>query len=201
MTSVSVTPGALPEGMALVETFDGRWFPAFAPDALAPQWAPLIEGALDIPPACDSLHAPGEGYQQREEAIEVCWAWHEAAMLPFEWERLAARIEVYPERTPWYLDEIARMKEHGRPVRTYGTSAFATVTTTPQEAHEVITARGATPDDAIETLYQRVYEWHCQQHACYQRASEHIPIRTGPSAQEQPCMYGPVSMDRSGRKS
>ena len=171
MTTVSVTPGALPEGMALVETFDGRWFPAFAPDAPTPGFASLIDGPLSIPPALDSFHDPGTGYQQREEALAVCWAWHEAALLPLEWEGLAARIEVYPERTAWYLDEIARMMENGRPVRMYGTYAFATVTTTPQEANEVITARGTTPDEAIETLYQRVYEWHCQQHTCYQCAS------------------------------
>ena len=182
---------ALPEGMALVETFDGRWFPAFAPPGENPlRWVHLIGGPPGIPPALDLN--PSRGYQVREEARGACWAWHEAAMLPLEWERLVAHIEVYPERTAWYLDEIARMTEHGRPVGMYGTYAFATVTTTPQEAHEVITARGATPDEAIETLYQRVYEWHCQQHACYQRASEHIPIRTGPSAQAQPCTYGPV---------
>src|SRR5215831_18610799 len=113
----------LPQGMALVETFDGRWFPAFAPPRENPlRWVHLMGGPPDIPPALDL--DPSEGYQSREEAIGACWAWHEAARLPFEWERLAAHTEVYPERTAWYLDEIAQLIGNGRPARVYRTYAY-----------------------------------------------------------------------------
>lgn len=153
---------ALPEGMALLETFDGRWFPAFVPPGEKPlRWVHLIGGLLDIPPALDL--DPSEGYQVREEAIGACWAWHEAAILPLEWERLAAHIEVYPERTAWYLDEIAHLIGNGRPAQVSRTYAYAMVTTVLPQESEVVTARGATPDEVIETLYQRVYEWYCQQ--------------------------------------
>ena len=153
----------LPAGMALVETFDGRWFPAFAPDKENPlQWVRLIDGLPDIPPALD--HDPEAGYPLREKAIAACWAWHEAAILPFEWQALAGQIEVYPERTAWYLDEIARLTGNERSVWRSGTFAFAVVNTAqPSEQETIITAHGANPDEAIENLYQRVYEWACQQ--------------------------------------
>jgi len=46
---------------------------------------------------------------------------------------------------------------------------------------QVIAAKGSTPDEAIETLYQRVYEWSwkLQTTTC---AREQLSIRTGSSA-------------------
>jgi hypothetical protein len=36
---------ALPEGMALVETADGRWFPAFAPLSETYDWVYILKGS------------------------------------------------------------------------------------------------------------------------------------------------------------
>ena len=107
----------IPEGMALVETASGRWFPACALFSDIPNQIDVLEISPLIPPALDTLHDSEPGYVCREEAIEACRSWCEAVALTEYWRGLAARTELYPERNAWYLDE------------------------------------------AIETLYQRVYEW------------------------------------------
>src|SRR5258708_30017415 len=58
----------LPEGVALVETYDGRWFPAFAPLTDVPQVVVLVGPSL-IPPALEPLADLRQGYRCREEAI------------------------------------------------------------------------------------------------------------------------------------
>ena len=73
----------------------------------------LEESPAFIPPALAPFHDPAQGYDSREEAIEACRAWREAAELPDEWRGLAARTELYPERNAWYLDEIARLTGGG----------------------------------------------------------------------------------------
>ena len=106
---------------------------------------------------------PSYGYDSREEAIEACHAWREAVELPQEWRGLAARTEVYPERNAWYLDEIALLTGGGDTPRLHcGISVHAVVLvrqTTRDNGTQIITATGGTPDEAIEALYQRVYEW------------------------------------------
>ncbi|HEV2582822.1 MAG TPA: hypothetical protein VGT44_18330 [Ktedonobacteraceae bacterium] len=164
------TEMTLPAGTALVETFDGRWFPAFVPSEENPlRWVHLIDGPLDIPPALDG--DPEAGYQMRAEAIAACWAWQEAAVLPFEWEAVARQIEVYPERAAWYIDEIAQLTGNTRQVQRSGPFASVSVAQ-PSDQETTITAHGANPDEAIENLYQCVYEWACpQQMLPLQRAS------------------------------
>jgi len=103
-----MTHEAFPDGLALVETCDGRWYSARAPSAEnSLRSLRLLDGPLDIPPALD-LEA-SEGYEVREEAIAACWAWWEATLLPLEWQALASRTEVYPERNAWYLEEITQL--------------------------------------------------------------------------------------------
>jgi hypothetical protein len=89
----------LPEGMAVVETANGRWFPARA--SLVEQQAhiSLLEDPPPIPLALDSFHDQPSGYHCREEALAACRAWYEAAELTQAWQRLKARTELYPERT------------------------------------------------------------------------------------------------------
>src|SRR5690348_16813386 len=100
----------LPEGMALVQTADGTWFPAFATMPVRSHRLFIVEvSEALIPSALPLSHDPVHGYASREEAIEACRAWREAVELPEEWKALAARTEVYPERTSWYRDEIARL--------------------------------------------------------------------------------------------
>lgn len=149
----------LPEGMALVEAADGRWFPAFATLSVIPHRVYVLGGPPLIPPALDSSPDPGQGYACREEAIEACHAWSEAQELADDWRGLAARTELYPERNAWYLDEIMQLAGDDTPRLRCGISVHAVVRAASHDSVEVIDATGNTPDEAIETLYHRVYEW------------------------------------------
>ncbi len=162
----------LPEGMAVVETADGRWFPALAPSPSSerPRWVSLIDEPYVVPPALDPLADSTAGYAERDEAVAACWAWHEATVLSADWYMLAMSTEVYPERNSWYLEEMARLIGDTR-VRIFATYGFATVMAMPSGVDEVIMARGMTRDETIVNLYQLVYEWSCKQQARQQRAS------------------------------
>jgi hypothetical protein len=157
-------PDALPDGMALVQTADGKWFPAFATVSVRSHRVYVLEESEDfIPPALPPWHDPAHGYDSREEAIEACHAWREAVELPQEWRGLAARTELYPERTAWYIDEITRLTgEYDTPHLHCGTSVHVVVLarqTLGDSSTQIITVTADTPDEAIETLYERVYEW------------------------------------------
>jgi hypothetical protein len=154
----------LPEGMALVETTDGRWFPAFALSSDIPFGVYILERFPLIHPARNSLHERVPGYTCSEEAIEACYAWNETCELTHNWRWLAALTEVYPERNAWYLDEITQLAGDDTPHLQYGISVQAMVLARGIDSIEVITATGDTPDEAIETLYQRVYQWSCTLH-------------------------------------
>jgi hypothetical protein len=156
---------ALPGGMALVETADCRWFEACASLPEIPHRIDIMEGPALIPPALDIFHHPEPGHDCREEAIETCRAWCEAVELTEYWQRLAACTELYPERTAWYIDEIAQLTGgYDIPRLHCGISVHAVVlvrqtTGDNGTGAQIIAATGGTPDEAIETLYQRVYEW------------------------------------------
>jgi hypothetical protein len=157
----------LPDGMALVQTSNGKWFHAFSVFSVRSYrvWELYLleESPVFIPLALPPFHDPAQGYDSREEAIEACYAWREAVELPQEWRGLAARTEIYPERTAWYMDEIAHLtRGYDIPRLHCGTSVHAVVLVrqaTRDNGAQIIAATGDTPDEAIETLYQRVYEW------------------------------------------
>jgi hypothetical protein len=156
----------LPEGMALVETASGRWFPAFALFSDIPNRIDILEGSPLIPPALDSLHDPEPGHDCREEAIEACRSWCEAVELTEYWRGLAALTELYSERNSWYLDEIEQLAGGDDTLHLHcGISVQAVVLARGNDGVEVIAASEDTPDEAIETLYQRVYEWSRKQQA------------------------------------
>ena len=177
----------LPEGMALVETADGRWFAAFASLVKRAHRGYVLVDPPLIPPALDSFHERGPDYDCREGALAACNAWCEVAellellVLLVYWRGLAACTELYPERNAWYLDEIARLAGDDTPRLRRGISVYAVVLAAGIESVEVIAATGNTPDEAIETLYQRVYEWSCHQQAIHAHVSRH------PSEQSRRC--------------
>jgi hypothetical protein len=81
MTSI-IKQDVLPHGMALVRAADGKWFPAFATFSFQPHRVHVEdESPALIPPALAPFSDPSQGYDSREEAIEACRAWHEAARL------------------------------------------------------------------------------------------------------------------------
>jgi hypothetical protein len=155
----------LPEGMALVETDDGRWFAAFASLTEIPQRVHLLEDPPLNPLALDSCHDQRSGYDCREEALAACHAWCEEAELTEEWRGLAARTELYPDRNAWYFDEIMHLAGDDTLRLHCGISVQVVLArqTAGNNTVEVIAATGNTPDEAIETLYQRVYEWSYHQ--------------------------------------
>lgn len=164
-------PSSIPDGMALIETDDGRWFPAFAPTE-GSLWVRLVDDltAGIIPPAVDSPANSCAGYQDRKTALSACHAWHEAAVAPVHWDILAAHTEIYPERNVWYLEEMARLTGDGPPLITSSYDVYA-VTTSAREGYlTIIDVTAPTPDEAIETLYQRVAAWSCEPHEALQRA-------------------------------
>ncbi len=155
-------PQALPKGMALIETAEGRWFPALTPLTDTPHWVIFIDaGARCIPPAlepkpCDD---PRKGYGSRKQALEACRAWDEEVRLPVQWEALAAHIEAYPERNAWYQGEIAQMTGGSSLLVTATLEAVAMVVAEFYPGVKVISAAGVTVDEAIERLYQHVHAW------------------------------------------
>jgi hypothetical protein len=152
----------LPEGMALVETANGRWFAAYTSMSERLLRVHLVEEPPLIPPALDSYYAGGTGYDCREEALAACYAWHEVPELTKHWQELAAHTELYPERNAWYLDEITHLVGENIPRFHYGLCVQAVVCAKPAQGKsglECITATGDTPDEAIEALYKYVYEW------------------------------------------
>jgi hypothetical protein len=154
------------EGIALRKADDGRWFASCAPlSEVPPHWRLLLQAnSTDIPPAPGPVHEPGqEGYNSREEAIAAYYVWFEAEELPGHWRELAAHTEVYPERNAWYLDEIGRLTGGAAPSLSWRTEVYAVTIAVQVGNDQLIDATGNTPDEAIETLYQRVYEWFCQQ--------------------------------------
>jgi hypothetical protein len=151
-----------PQGMALVETAQSRWFAACASFLERPPRVYLLQDPPLIPPALDTFRDTGPDFDCREEARASCYAWCEAVELTEVWQALAARTEVYPERTAWYLDEIAHLAGDDRPRLRCGISVQAVVLarhTPGDDDTQFIAASGNTPDEAIELLYQHVYEW------------------------------------------
>jgi hypothetical protein len=163
MTHTTKTP-KLPMGMALIETAEGRWYPAIAPLTNTPHWVTVLdEGARFVPPAREpaSRTDPQKGYGSRKKALEACHRWNEDVTLPVQWDILAAHTEVYPERNVWYLDEIAQLTGGANALVTCGVDATALVIVELHPAVRVIAGVGGGPDEAIERLYEKVYEWWC----------------------------------------
>ena len=162
----------LPKGMALIETAEGRWFPALTPLTDTPHWVTCIDAdARCIPPALEfkPCHDPKKGYGSRNKALEACRRWNEDVTLPVQWDILAAHTEIYPERNAWYLDEIAQMTNGGNALVTCGVDATALVVAELHPTARVIVAAGVSVDEAIERLYEQVYVWWCVRatsHAC-----------------------------------
>jgi hypothetical protein len=162
MTQQIITTQALPQGMALIETAEGRWFPALTPLTDTPHWVTCIDTeARCIPPALTLSpgHDSKQGYPSRAQAVAACCAWDEEISLSVQWETLAAHIEAYPERNAWYLEEIAQMTGGSPVLLTATLEALAVAIVEQYPGVQVISARGLTRDEAIEHLYQQVSAW------------------------------------------
>jgi hypothetical protein len=150
---------SLPDGLALIETAAGTWYAGHAPCSDAPN-SVLLLGPSAFPVALEHEPLdPRQGFPCREEAIDAYCAWHEEAILPLEWEKLAAQTELYPERNAWYLDEIFHLSGDLPRVACIGKFAIAQVIVEHDGALKAISTGEPSPDEAIEQLYQKVYAW------------------------------------------
>jgi hypothetical protein len=93
-----------------------------------------------------------------EEVIAACRAWLEEAGVPVGWRALAAHTEIYPERNAWYLEEIVHLAGAIPMIGIGVADAYAVVIVRYSGGSYVLDAAGASLDEAIETLYQRVYD-------------------------------------------
>lgn len=162
MTQQTTSTQALPQGMALIETAEGRWFPALVPLTDTPHWFMCVDTeARCIPPALavQPCQNHRQGYPSRAHAIAACCAWDEEISLSLVWETLAAHIEAYPERNAWYLEEIAHMTGGSPVLVTTTLEAIAVVVVGLHPGVRVISAGGLTRDEAFEHLYQQVSAW------------------------------------------
>ena len=174
MTEQTTRIQALPQGMALIETAEGRWFPALTPLTDTPYWVTFVDAeARCIPPALalSPCQDSKRGYPSRAQAVAACCAWDEAIHLSVAWETQAAHIEAYPERNAWYLEEIAWMTGGSPVLVTTTVEAIAAVVIELHPGVQVISASGITLDEAIEYLYQQVYEWWDGLTFAHERAS------------------------------
>ena len=152
----------LPKGMALIETADGRWFPALTSLTDTPRQVTFLDaGARCILPTREAklCHDSRQGYCSRKKALEACRAWDEEMHLPVQWEELAAHTEVYPDRNAWYLEEIAQMTGESPLLLIATTEAVAAIIVELHPGVKIISAAGVTRDEAIEQLYQHVHAW------------------------------------------
>ena len=95
----------------------------------------------------------------------------EAAGVPIRWRALAAHIEVYPERNVWYLEEIQHLAGATPMVGVGVADAYAVVIARDCGRSYVLDAVGASPDEAIEALYQRTYDRLCDLQEALQRCA------------------------------
>jgi len=93
-----------------------------------------------------------------EEVIAACRAWLVEAGVHVRWRALAANTEVYPERNAWYLEEIVHLAGAIPMVGIGVADAYADVIVRYRGGSYVLEAAGASLDEAIEALYQRVYD-------------------------------------------
>jgi hypothetical protein len=93
-----------------------------------------------------------------EEVIAACRAWLEGAGVPVRLRALAAHTEVYPERNVWYLEEILNLVGAIPLVGVGLADAYAIVIVRDSGRSYLLDAIGTSPDEAIEALYQRVYD-------------------------------------------
>lgn len=89
---------------------------------------------------------------------EVIAAWLVEAGVHVRWRALAANTEVYPERNAWYLEEIVHLAGAIPMVGIGVADAYADVIVRYRGGSYVLEAAGASLDEAIEALYQRVYD-------------------------------------------
>jgi hypothetical protein len=100
-----------------------------------------------------------------EESVAACRAWLEEEGVPVRWRALAAHTEVYPERNAWYLEEIVHLAGAIPMIGIGVADAYAIVIARDSGRSYLLEAIGTSLDEAIEALYQRVYDCLCDRKA------------------------------------
>ncbi len=87
-------------------------------------------------------------------AYDYCQRYHEEFSVLYHWEKVSAETEVYPERTAWYRDALREVGADHLSIDTVGNMASCSTF-----VHRTYyAAQAGTVDEAVEMLYQQVYE-------------------------------------------
>ena len=159
---------ALPDGYAITQLSDGRFYP------LRVSWKPYTDiyplswEAQRVPFAYGPRSASGiVSFADRKLAVQYCHRQHEESPLLREMAQTLQEREVYPERNVWYQEEIQRLvqeydpysswKNNGIRIVRRGTRMEGVVSCFVRGTFQTIHVQGDTFDEAIAALYHEVY--------------------------------------------
>ena len=159
---------ALPDGYAVAQLSDGRFYPLRAQAEPCLYIEPLHWEAQRVPFACGPRSASGiVSFADRKLAVQYCHRHHEEFSLLWEMAYTIWEQEVCPERNVWYREEVSRLLHEHDPhtywendmlkIEDYVTRMEGIVYCFIGGTIQAIHAQGDTFDEAIAALYHEVY--------------------------------------------
>ena len=156
---------ALPDGYAITQLSDGRFYPLRVPWKPYTDIYPLSWEAQRVPFAYGPRSASGiVSFADRKLAVQYCHRQHEESPLLREMAETLQEREVYPERTVWYQEEIQHLLHEHSPhafykvrLENWMTRMEGIVYCSIEGTFQAIHAQGDTFDEAIAALYHEVY--------------------------------------------
>ena len=159
---------ALPDGYAITQLSDGRFYPLRVPWKPYTDIYPLSWEAQRVPFAYGPRSASGiVSFADRKLAVQYCHRQHEEFPLLWEMAHTIWEHEVYPERNVWYREEVSRLIHEHDPhaswksdnlqienwvVQMEGIVYFSLAGT-----FQAVHVKGDTFDAALAALYHEVY--------------------------------------------
>jgi len=159
---------ALPDGYAVAQLSDGRFYPLRAQAEPCLYIEPLHWEAQRVPFACGPRSASGiVSFADRKLAVQYCHRHHEEFPLLWEMAHTIWEQEVYPERNVWYREEVSRLlhehdphtywKNDMRKIEDYVTRMEGIVYCFIGGTIQAVHVQADTFDAALAALYQEVY--------------------------------------------
>lgn len=100
-------------------------------------------------------------FRTRREALDFCHRYQETFDLRWQWQKLATKSEIYPERNAWYQEEIAQHSTWGPPnISPSVSTVYASVYL--HSENPLSSFHCAIWGDDIDDAYVRLYEAMCQ---------------------------------------
>ncbi len=111
--------------------------------------------SLGIPFACGPQPTQGiVSFGTWKLAFDYCQRHYEQLGLPYQWRKITAGIELYPERTAWYRKALHELGADCLQMEVLADDAYCSVFV--GRTHCYVCAE--TMDEALAELYQKVYE-------------------------------------------